>query len=124
MNLHNTIKREPLVVVLLHYIHQRLLLFCLHSMKLFWKNGVIYIDVNVLLGIERRATLKKWLDSINPFIPIRLIEMINTNALEAIYPRLLQRVCDDSNESEDKLVLINESNVDVLHFALESKGIC
>ena len=122
MNLPNKPKSKE-NAVLLHYTHE-IIFLCLHSMKLFWKNGVIYIDVNFLLGIERRATLKKWLDSINPFIPIRLIEMINTNTLEAIYPRLLQRVCDDSNESEDKLVLINESNVDVLHFALESKGIC
>ena len=87
-------------------------------------HGVLSIYVNVLLGLERRATPKKWLDSINPLIPSRPIERIKTNTLEAIYPCLLWRLCDDGNESEDKMVLINNALVDVLHFALASKGLC
>ena len=93
-------------------------------MKVFWKHGVLSIYVNVLLGLERCATLKKWLDSINPFIPSRPIERIKTNVLEAIYPYLIWRLCDDGNDSEDKMVLINNTLVDVLHFALASKGLC
>ena len=123
MNIPNTLKREPLVVII-NYIHQRLLLFCLHYMKVLWKHGVLSIDGNALLGIERRATLNKWLDSINPFIPSRPIEKIKTNALEAIYPRLLRSLCDDGDDSEDNLVLINNTLADVLHFELASKGLC
>ena len=123
MDLHNTLKREALVVIL-RYTHNRLLIFCLHAMKVLWKHGVLYIYVNVLLGLERLATLKKWLDSINPFIPSRPIESIKTNALEAIHPCLLWSLCDDGNDSEDKMVLINNALVDVLHFALASKGLC
>ena len=66
-------------------------------MKVLWNHGILSIDVNVLLGLERRATLKKWIDLINPFIPSRPIDRTKTNALEAIYPRLLQRLCDNGN---------------------------
>ena len=93
-------------------------------MKVFWKHGVLSVDVNLLLGIEWRSTLRKWIDSVNPFIPSRPIERIKTNALEAIYPRLLRCLCDDGNDSEDKLVLIDAALVGVLCFALASKGLC
>ena len=85
MNLPNTLKREALFV-LLHYTHHRLLLFYFHAIKVFWNHGILSIYVNVLLGLEQHATLKKWLISINQFISSRPIEKIKTNALEAIYP--------------------------------------
>ena len=93
-------------------------------MKVFWKHGVLSFDVNAPLGLERRANLNKWLDLINPFIPNRPIESIKTNALEDIYPCLLWRICYNGNDSEDKLVLIDDSLVDVINFALASKGTC
>ena len=93
-------------------------------MKVFWKHRALSIYVNILLGLERRSTMKKWLDSINPFIPSRPFERIKTNALEAIYPCLLWRLCENGNDIEDKIVLINNALVEVLHFALASKGLC
>ena len=93
-------------------------------MKVFWKHGVLSVYVNVLLGLERRATLKKWLDSINPFIPSRPIERIKTNVMEDIYQCLIWRLCDNGNDSEDNMVLINNDLDEVLYFELASKDLC
>ena len=92
-------------------------------MRVFYKHGIISIDVNVLLGIERHATLEKCLDSINLITTSRPIEKIKTKVLEAIYPRLIWSLCADCNDRKDKLVLIDDYLVDVLHFAMATKGL-
>ena len=55
-----TLKQEPLVTIL-HYFRQQPLIFCVYAMKIWREHGIICVDINVLLFLERRATLKKWL---------------------------------------------------------------
>ena len=82
------------------YIHQKLFPLCLCVMKVFCKHGIISININVILNLEQCAALKKWFDYIDPLVPSRPIEIINTNTLEAIHPHLLCRLFDEGNDFE------------------------
>ena len=86
-------------------------------MRVFYKNGVLDVKVNVLINIEKCSALKNWFDFINPLIQSWPIERINTNTSEAIYPHLLCRLFDEGNDYAYKLVLIT-------NFSLTSKGLC
>ena len=66
-------------------------------MKLFCKHGVLYVNVNVILNIEKGAALKKLFGFINPLIPSILIERINTKTSEPIYQHLLCNIFDKGN---------------------------
>ena len=93
-------------------------------MEVFWKHGIISVNVNVILNPEKFAALKKWFDFIDPLIPRRLIERIKTNTSETIYPYLLFHLFDDGNYCQYKLILVNNALVDMLHLYLTSKCLC
>ena len=121
MNLPNKPKSKE-NAVLLHYTHE-IIFLCLHSMKLFWKHDMLYVNVNVLLNLEQCAALNKLLDSINPLILIGTIERIKTNKAEAIYPHMLCCLFDGGKDCEYNMVMINNTLVGMLQIALTSKGI-
>ena len=86
-------------------------------------HGVLPVNVNALLDLEKCAALNKWFDFIKPLIPISPIERIKTDTSESIYPHLLCCLFDDGNGYEYKLVMINNVLVDIPHLYLTSKGL-